>query len=184
MVLGCVTANKQALVANECISFTGHFDGHADALEQWQCAWQHLMQNDKCYTGSLWIYAIRRPLAPYCPGSRQDNNLQNDNEQVHTRFAGHFDGHCHCGAAVQYQVHRLMEDKVHGFLLEATSHHHWASIHSNNKNRTFWDHFFVFFSILISLKKGCEVKGCPPTNNMSMKYQTDEKLFSKPILDT
>jgi hypothetical protein len=56
--------------------------------------------------------------------------------------------------AVRYQVHRLMEDEVHGFLLEATRHHHWASIHSDNKNRTCWDHFFVFFFIVISLKKG------------------------------
>ena len=106
--------------------------------------------------------AIRWLLAPYCPGSHQGNNLQNDNEQVHTQFAGHFDGNCHCGVAVRYQVHRLMEDEVHGFLLEATRHHHWASIHSDNKNWTCWDHFFVFFFYRHIIEKGCEVrKRCP-----------------------
>ena len=55
--------------------------------------------------------AIRRLLVPYCPGGCQGIKQQNDDAKC-TRFAGHFDGHRN--EAVQYQVHRLMEE-VHGF---------------------------------------------------------------------
>ena len=183
MVLGCVTANKQALVANECISFAGHFDGHADALEQWQCTWQHLMQNDKCYTGSLWIYAIRRLLAPYCPGSHQGNNLQNDNEQVHTQFAGHL-------MAIAIAVRRYDTRCIAWWRMRSMAFYlkppattiglAFTPITKIGHSETI---FFCFFYPHI-IEKRVWGERMPPTNNVSMKYQNDEKLFSKPILDT
>jgi hypothetical protein len=44
--------------------------------------------------------------------------------------------------------------------------------------------FLCFFLSSYHWKRVWGEEKMPPTNNMSMKYQNDEKLFSKPILDT
>jgi hypothetical protein len=58
------------------------------------------------------VAAIGQLLTLYYPGSRQDNNQQNNNEKI-MHIAGRFDGHG--GVLVQYCAHYLMEED-HGFL--------------------------------------------------------------------
>ncbi len=74
---------------------------------------------------------IEQLLTPYCPGNRQGNDQQNDNEK-HTYCAGHFAGHR--GVPVLYSAHRPMEEVM--AFLEATGHRQWARIFSNSINRT------------------------------------------------
>ena len=71
------------------------------------------MQHNQGFEGSQKPLdaAITQLLASYQPGSRQGNNLHNDNATC-THFAGHFDGHR--DTAVLYRTHRPMEE-VHGF---------------------------------------------------------------------
>jgi hypothetical protein len=87
-----------AALTNEYTSYSGHFDGHAEALKQymWHCPM-------KLVQGYI--------LTTYRPGCRQGDNQQNNNAKC-TQFAGRFDGHRN--PAVQYQAHRLMEE-VQGF---------------------------------------------------------------------
>jgi hypothetical protein len=69
-----------------CTSVTGHFDGHADALEKYGV--HHPIQHDQGFAGSHWT----PPSGDYYPGSRQGDNQQNNNAKC-THVAGRFDGH-------------------------------------------------------------------------------------------
>ncbi len=81
----------------------------------WQCDGAILRASpDEGGPGLSLKTVIGRLLTPYCPGNRQGDNQQNNDDTIQcTTFADHFDGRG--GAPVLYRTHRPMEE-VHGFL--------------------------------------------------------------------
>jgi hypothetical protein len=142
------------MMTSKCTSVVGHFEGLADAPEQYR--WHHLMQHVQGYPGSHWM----PPSGDYLlcivtAAARATANKMTTKKW--TNFAGHFDGRG--GAPVCYRAYPPME-KVQDFTLEATGCCHWASIAANSIKGTWLRQFFSMFFIVNMLKKVAgQVKG-------------------------
>jgi hypothetical protein len=77
---------------NKCTSIAGHFDGHADALEQ--CAQHCLVLHVLGYTRHLWTLPLGKNLLCIAPAAaRVAGCRQNMMVEKYTIFAGRYDGH-------------------------------------------------------------------------------------------
>jgi hypothetical protein len=94
---------------NKCTSFAGRFDGPADA--PWQCRMHFPMEEVQGFGRSHWILVIGQVSTVYCPSGHQ-GHIQNNDDEKHTYFASHSDGHG--DAPVSYCMHHSIE-KVHRF---------------------------------------------------------------------
>jgi hypothetical protein len=93
------------MVANECTSSAGHFDGHGGAPEQYR---RHcLMRHVQGYSGSHWTLASGNYLLRITPAAARATGIQTTINK-YTYKVGCFDGHGN--APVPRHAHCAMEE--------------------------------------------------------------------------
>jgi len=115
---------------------------------------------------------IGQLLIPYCPGGRQGDNQQKDEENTLNLLA--------ISMAITmrwYYTARIAQWKRSRAFLKATKRRHRASTCSDIINRTYLPLILGIYFIVKLLKKG---SSCP-NNNRGMTHQSDEKHLSKTI---
>jgi hypothetical protein len=132
----------------------GHFDGHADALEQ--CTW-HCHDNQGNNIGSLWTlpsgdYSLY--IAPMA--TRMTINKTTMKKTCTTLLAISM-----AIAMWWFNIACIAKWRRSRASQESTGCHHWASILSDNIIMTHQPQLFVVFVIVKLSKKGLKVKGCP-----------------------
>ncbi len=81
-------------------------------------------------------------------------------------------------AVCRYNTARIAQWRRSRALLEATGCRHWASIMSNNMNRTWLRCFFMCFNCQ-NYRKRSRVDAKAPVFNRDVTYQTKEKGLTK-----
>ncbi len=128
------------MMTNKCTLSSGRFDGHGGAPEQYR---QHCpMRHVQGYSGSHWTptRATTCSVSPQQPPEQQANKQQSTNtpKKVAMLMAV---------VVPRYNTVCIARWRRSRVLLEATGRHHWASIMSDNMNRTWLRPFFSMFSL-------------------------------------
>jgi hypothetical protein len=132
-------------MTSKCTSIAAHFEGLADALEQFT---RHRpMRHVQGYLISHWTPPLGNYLLRITPAAARATCEQTTINK-YTYFAGCFDGHGN--ALVQYRAYRPRRRSRAS--LEATGRRHWPSIATNSIKGTWLHRFFMFF-IVNTLKK-------------------------------
>ncbi len=139
---------------SECTSSTGHFNGHGDALVQYEA--HGPMQHVQGYTGSHWTL----PLGNYsfCIAPEAARATANEQGQKHTptllAILMAMAIHCY----ITMHIARWRRSRAP---LEATGLHHLVSIMSDNIKETYLHQFFLMVSIVNTLKMDPKQKDDP-----------------------
>jgi hypothetical protein len=139
---------------SKCTSTAGHFDGHGGAPVQYKahCPMQHVQG----YTRSHWMLPLGDYLLCIAPAAARAT-ANKTMMKTYTYFSGHFDGHGN--APVHHRAHSPW--RTSRASLEATGHHHQASIMSNNIKGAYLCQFLLMVFTVISLKMGAKQKDGP-----------------------
>jgi len=114
---------------SKCASVAHHFNGHAEVFEA-----IHAVSPNAACPGLLrkpLDAAIRRLLAPYCPGGRQGDSKHNNDVNVSTLLAVLM-----IMAVCRYYTAVLPDGGCSWLSYKTTTCHHRVSTHSDSINRT------------------------------------------------
>jgi hypothetical protein len=161
----------KSTMTSKCTSVAGHFEGLADAPKQyrWHCPMQHVQG----YLGSHWTPPLGNYLlvSPQQPPEQQAIKQQSTNTPKKVAML--------MAAAVrQYNTAHIDQWRRSRVLLEATGRRHWASIMSDNINRTWLRRFFLCFYHQ-NRRKRSRVDTKTPVFNRGMTYKTKETGLTK-----
>jgi hypothetical protein len=119
--------------------------------------------------------AIGQLLATYCSSGRQGNRQTNNNQQIHLKKVAVL----MAMAMRRHVIAHIARWRRSRASLEATGRHHWASIMSDNINRTWLRRFFFRCLHHQNHRRRSQVDAKTHVFNRGMTYQSKWKGLTK-----